>query len=198
MFTDYYILHCGKQNLYCQIYVWTKRITMIVRMIWPCCGFQNGAWVENPVDSFWVECTPHEIENISARWLSPQQQALKEFRSRRPEPDCNTFLLVAQDLSSIQPMEEHYPYGNLWNAYSPFRPIHPRKLILSMNCVIWTPLRYWWGPSRRAIGPSLVGCAFIRVGTARMNSGLCMVLDQLQKAHGRMETCCRLRLGRMA
>lgn len=102
---------------------------MIVQMVWPRCGYRNGDWSDKPIDSFWVECTPAEVEEMIAPRLSPQQQQeLNDLRAQYAHSNPNTFVLIALDLSSIQPMEPHYPYGNLWNAYSPFRPVPPQEV----------------------------------------------------------------------
>ena len=98
-------------------------------MVWPRCEYQNGSWGNEPIDSFWVECTQDEAARLIFPRLSPEQQEqAMALYDEKVEPSPNTFVLIAQDLSSIQPMEPHYPYGNLWNAYSPFRAIVPLKI----------------------------------------------------------------------
>jgi hypothetical protein len=42
-----------------------------------------------------------------------------------PHPFC---FLVARDLSSIDPFEVHYPIHPMWNAYSPFESMRPKKI----------------------------------------------------------------------
>jgi hypothetical protein len=46
-------------------------------------------------------------------------------RSRGRTPYC---FLVARDLRSIDPCEFHYPFHQMWNAYSPFREMPERKI----------------------------------------------------------------------
>lgn len=102
---------------------------MIVHMVWPRCEFQNGSWGNKPIDSFWVECTLDETDRLITPRLSPQQrQELQDMCARNVGQSSNVFALIAQGLSSIQPMEPHYPYANLWNAYSPFRAIRPLEI----------------------------------------------------------------------
>ena len=120
---------------------------MIVHMVWPDCDFQNGRWSNTPIDSFWVECTPAEVASQVLPRLSPQQrEQLDDLHRQQAEPAATTFVLVAQDLSLIEPMESHYPYGNLWNAYSPFREIVPRTIerledVVALDVIALLPLR---------------------------------------------------------
>ena len=102
---------------------------MIVHMVWPRCEYQNGTRGNRAIDSFWVECTPDEADHLIVPRLSPQQrEELQDILARNVEQSPNIFALIAQDLSSIQPMEPNYPYASLWNAYSPFRELRPLEI----------------------------------------------------------------------
>lgn len=81
------------------------------------------------MDAFWVEATEDEAGACIFPLMQPQQIAesrqLAEKWSRLAErlgnparPYC---FLVARDLSSIVPFHPHYPFHQLWNAYSPFK-----------------------------------------------------------------------------
>ncbi len=113
---------------------------MVVRSYWPSCDYRHKEWGASPIDAFWVEATreeamqsifpmlSHELQLESER-LAAQCVGLAEEIAQPPRPFC---FLVARDLSSIDPFQVHYPFHQLWNAYSPFRAI-PERTITSLR-----------------------------------------------------------------
>jgi hypothetical protein len=100
---------------------------MLVRCYYPQCNFRNTT----PIDSFWVEATYEEAEKAIFPFLTPEEikksktyaemgQKIAAKISSPPKPYC---FLVAKDLSIINPFEVHYPFSNMWNAYSPFKSL---------------------------------------------------------------------------
>lgn len=101
---------------------------MIVRWFWRDCNFRGKKWGATQMDAFWVEATKEEAINEVFPKLQPVaiEESLKfaeqfihlaEELCRPASPYC---FLVAQDLSTIDPFHVHYPFHQLWNAYSPF------------------------------------------------------------------------------
>jgi hypothetical protein len=91
---------------------------------------------QDSVHAFWVEATPAEAEAavfprlsadaVAESWrLAEQCGHLAESLGSPARPFC---FLVATDLSSIKPCVPHYPFHQMWNAYSPFREM-PEKQI---------------------------------------------------------------------
>lgn len=104
---------------------------MKIKLYWPKCNFVNKEWVNDEIDSFWVECTFEEAEKKIFPYLSPRQ--LEESR-RNWEPrerDAKDIqietdrlcYLVSKDLKSIISFPWYYPYSGQWNAYCPFEEI---------------------------------------------------------------------------
>ena len=88
------------------------------------------------MDCFWVEATHEEaIESVfpllsrelelELEELATECEDLAKSISQPPRPFC---FLVARDLSCIDPFEVHYPFHQLWNAYSPFRSLPDRSI----------------------------------------------------------------------
>ena len=113
---------------------------MIVRAFWPSCTIRQRKRGATPIDAFWVEATheeaiqsvfpmlSHELQSQSEQFAARGEHIAKET-SQRPRPFC---FLVARDLSSIDPFEVHFPFHNLWNAYSPFRSI-PERTVTTLD-----------------------------------------------------------------
>ena len=102
---------------------------MIVRWFWRNCNFRGKDWGASPIDAFWVEATREEAVNDVFPKLQPAEieeseklaerfLQLAEEICRPARPFC---FLVARDLSTIGPFHVHYPFHQLWNAYSPFK-----------------------------------------------------------------------------
>jgi hypothetical protein len=88
------------------------------------------------IHAFWVEATPAEAEAavfphlsadaVAESWrLAEQCGHLAESLGSPARPFC---FLVARGLGSIVPHVVHYPFHQLWNAYSPFRPMAERHI----------------------------------------------------------------------
>lgn len=101
---------------------------MIVRWFWRDCNFRGKEWGASPIDAFWVEATEKEAVNEVFPKLQPatieesqkfaeQFIQLAEELGKPARPYC---FLVGRDLSTIDPFHVHYPFHQLWNAYSPF------------------------------------------------------------------------------
>lgn len=101
---------------------------MIVRWFWRDCNFRGKEWGSSPMDAFWVEATEEEAVNEifpklqpaaieESRKLAEQFIHIAEEIGRPPYPYC---FLVTRDLSTIDPFHVHYPFHQMWNAYSPF------------------------------------------------------------------------------
>lgn len=85
-------------------------------------------WGATPIDAFWVEATREKAVNKVFPKLQPaeieeSQKYAEQFihiaeeLGKPARPYC---FLVARDLSTIDPFHVHYPFHQLWNAYSPF------------------------------------------------------------------------------
>jgi len=97
---------------------------MLVRWFWPASHAS-----EDKAHAFWVEATQAEAEaaifpHLSADVIAESRRLAKECAGIAkhlgdpPRPFC---FLVARDLGHINPYVVHYPFHQLWNAYSPFR-----------------------------------------------------------------------------
>lgn len=128
---------------------------MKVQMIWSRCNLLNGHWCHKKrVDSFWVECTCEEAENLVLPFCKEEmeiccgspnfhdgwkksliKEAIEETKQKikeNPEPlteDKLLYFLISRDLASIQVMWWGYPYSGQWNGYSPFTAIKPEIII---------------------------------------------------------------------
>lgn len=98
---------------------------MLVRYFWKNCdlyGLCHG-------DALWVEATASEAESQIFPHLP--EETISESRilsektghlaARFSRPDLTFCFVVSKDLSFIRPFHVHYPFHQLWNAYSPFR-----------------------------------------------------------------------------
>jgi len=105
---------------------------MLIRCFWPACDFRGKSWGAAPVDAFWVEATREEAEISIFPRLNPAALAESKKLAKKhshlaamEDPSRPYCFLVARDLSSIDPFQFHYPFHQLWNAYSPFELIGP-------------------------------------------------------------------------
>ena len=108
---------------------------MIVRYCWP--NYESRESVQcAPTDAFWVEATAEEAVVAVFPYISDEQKESSEREvlcfghiakdvGDPPRPYC---FLVTKDLRSIEPHPVHYPFHQLWNAYSPFRFIGGHKI----------------------------------------------------------------------
>lgn len=104
---------------------------MIIRLFWPECNFINNQWVQEKVDSFWVECTQEEAERKVFPYLTVQE--LKKCKDRWKENEtrinedyperAGAYFLVSTDLNSIMSFPWYYPISGHWNGYCPFQEI---------------------------------------------------------------------------
>jgi len=102
-----------------------------IKLYWPRCKFLNKQWVDEEIDSYWVECTLKEAEKYVFSYLSTDQ--IEESRSRwKPREKGSKdeqiekdylYYLVSKDLQSIISFPWYYPYSGQWNAYCPFEEI---------------------------------------------------------------------------
>jgi len=101
---------------------------MIIRVYWPQRGDRNET---EPIDAFWVEATYEEAEKAIFPFLTPEVIERSKTYAKEGEsiasqignplrPYC---FLVAQDLSTIEPCNVHYPFHHIWNGYSPFKEL---------------------------------------------------------------------------
>jgi len=101
---------------------------MIIRVYWPQRGDRNET---EPIDAFWVEATYEEAEKAIFPFLAPEAIERSKTHAKEGEsiasqignslrPYC---FLVAQDLSTIEPCNVHYPFHHMWNGYSPFKEL---------------------------------------------------------------------------
>lgn len=98
-----------------------KEEQMLVRAFWP-------KWLRDEVDGFWVEATLDEAEADVFSFLSPEDirksrdladrsQFMAVELGQPPRPYC---FLVSRDIKRIEPCQVHFPFHQMWNAYSPF------------------------------------------------------------------------------
>jgi len=104
---------------------------MLIRCLWRNCDYRDKEWGATPIDSFWIEATHEEAKAAVFPYLSPaaigeshefaeRGKHIAEQIGNPARPYC---FLVARDLSSIDPFHVHYPFHQLWGAYSPFETI---------------------------------------------------------------------------
>jgi hypothetical protein len=67
----------------------------------------------------------HAEAVTESRSLAEQYVGLAQRLGTPPRPFC---FLVARDLSFVEPRPVHYPFHQLWNAYSPFRTMADRSM----------------------------------------------------------------------
>ena len=109
---------------------------MLVRYYWPNCEDRGKYKAAVPMDAFWVEATLEEAGESVFPYLSDEEEERSRLYARQflhiaeriakpPRPCC---FLVAEDLSTVDPHPVHYPFHQLWNAYSPFRSLEPQEI----------------------------------------------------------------------
>ena len=104
---------------------------MHVRLGWPDCnpGQYGIRDASEPIDSFWVDCTPDEATKLVEPLMSDADRpSIEKVRVHYGWPhhfegQDRCCFLVARDLSFIHAFHAHYPFHQLWNAYSPFRDV---------------------------------------------------------------------------
>ena len=104
---------------------------MRVRFYWPECTNRGRSTDAPAVDAFWVEATQQEAQASVFPTLTPHQveesrRMAKQFShvaNALGDPARAFCYLIVPDLSSVDPRPPHYPVHQLWNAYSPFKPI---------------------------------------------------------------------------
>ncbi len=101
---------------------------MNIKLYWPKCKFLNKQWVDEKIDSYWVECTFEEAERNVFPYLSIDQIEIskknwepkeKGSKDNGIETDRLCYL-VSKDLRSIISFPWYYPYSGQWNGYCPF------------------------------------------------------------------------------
>jgi hypothetical protein len=123
---------------------------MNIRWFWRDCNFRNKEWGKESIDSFWVEATLCDAETeifpllkneliSQSKDLSQKFKVLADNMGYTYQPYC---FLVARNLDSIDPFPVHYPFHQMWNAYSPFETI-PEIVISNLKEIrdIDLPLR---------------------------------------------------------
>lgn len=112
---------------------------MRVCYYWP--RFQSfGERDAAPIDAFFVEATASEAEilifpRLPAKKIRESQEIAEDFANvaaelgTPPRPFC---FLVTRDLNRIEPHPPHYPFHQLWNAYSPFRQV-PEQSVATLE-----------------------------------------------------------------
>ena len=104
---------------------------MRVRTGWPDCdpsefGLRPSGAV---VDAYWVECTPDEaLRLVEPRMSDEDRGSISRMEQTYGWPhhfdgEDRCCFLVAKDMRFICAFHAHYPYHQLWNAYSPFRAV---------------------------------------------------------------------------
>lgn len=104
---------------------------MKIKLYWPRCNFLNKQWVNDEIDSYWIECTLEEAESKIFPYLSLDQieESKKNYRlTDKQSKDLQMekdrlYYLISKDLSSIISFPWYYPYSGQWNAYCPFEEI---------------------------------------------------------------------------
>lgn len=104
---------------------------MKIELYWPRCNFLNKQWVNDEIDSYWIECKLEEAESKIFPYLSLDQieesknnckPTDKQSKDQQIEKD-RLYYLISKDLSSINSFPWYYPYSGQWNAYCPFEEI---------------------------------------------------------------------------
>ncbi len=100
-------------------------------------------------DQFWIGCSKEEAQSIFLPKLSEKEKdtyfKILEINKSRPESywemvmkntESNeihyAYFNVSRDLIICFPEQPHFPFANMWDAYSPFRKID-HKTISSLN-----------------------------------------------------------------
>lgn len=101
---------------------------MLIRRFWRNCDYRGKSWGAAPIDAFWVEATQEEAEvevfpRLQSQTINESKELAERYKRIAEEvrnPPRSFCFLVARDLSTIDPFHVHYPFHQLWNAYSPF------------------------------------------------------------------------------
>lgn len=109
---------------------------MLVRYYWPKYKVQKRKKEKVSIDAFWIECTEKEAKQNVFLYLNQELQIQaenlgeqgKEMATEDSCPPRSFCFLVTKDLSSIQPFWIYYPFGSLWNGYSPFISLPPQEI----------------------------------------------------------------------
>ncbi len=113
---------------------------MIVRWVWPDCVFLNGRWGGDSVDSFWVEATENQAEakvfpllsedriKASRQFAIQMNHIVEDLTQRTGQSHHSHCFLISRHLESIEPFPVHYPFHQMWNAYSPFVLVEDVKI----------------------------------------------------------------------
>lgn len=124
---------------------------MIIRWVWPDCNSTNRQWGEESTDSFWLEATEVEAEdnvfpllpedktNASRTLASKTGHIAEDLTRRSGIPYYSYCFLVSRHLESIEPFQVHYPFHQMWNAYSPFIQI---EAVIVDNLEMLAHLKY--------------------------------------------------------
>lgn len=107
---------------------------MLIRLYWSQCTLKRLE--TEPIDTFWLEATKHEAENLVFPYCSgdliAKSQAYgirdREIALRFSNPSRPYCFLIAQDLTTIEPFAVHYPYSPMWQSHSPFKEIVERHI----------------------------------------------------------------------
>lgn len=113
---------------------------MLIRYFWPNCPFRNKEWGAEPLDAFWVEASLEQAEAAIFPYLNAaaikeshdfveRYQHVAEIIGSSSRPYC---FLISRDLSAIDPFHVHYPFHQLWAAYSPFE-VMPEVIIETLE-----------------------------------------------------------------
>lgn len=106
-------------------------ILLKIKLFWPQCKFINSDWVDEGIDSYWIQCTYEEAQKYVFPYLLPDQieESKRKWKLRKKgssEEQIETdfiYYLVSKDLLSIISLPWYYPYSSQWNAYCPFEEI---------------------------------------------------------------------------
>ncbi len=108
---------------------------MLVRWFWPDCAKhrERGA---DPVDAYWIEAGQDEAEaavfpHLGSAAIETSHRLAQAFygiAERMGTPARPFCFLVARDLTFVEPGPVHYPFHQLWNAYSPFEQLAERTI----------------------------------------------------------------------
>lgn len=107
---------------------------MIVHYIWKACNFYNGKHNQPSKEVFWIECKDKEFNNIINNFFLPQMVMIKltnDYYTELFELEENYsdilvhYLMVAKDLTTLDPSFRAYPISAMHPGGSPFNPIKP-------------------------------------------------------------------------
>jgi predicted RNase H-like nuclease len=137
---------------------------MEIRLVWPGRERLRGSSGTLGGDSFWLQCSASEAENLVVPRVTQEGQLGPGHPGSEPPahlgpPVC---FLVSRDLSSIVQMPWYYPHSGMWNAYCPFRelptPVHVGSIEDVADVHIPEELRCGSKQERRPVtGMNLIG-----------------------------------------